>query len=79
MKTAVSVPDAIFKQAERLAKRTRMSRSRLFSEALREYVARHAPEEVTEAMDRVCTELGDEAADEFTAAAACRTLERSEW
>ncbi|CBE68538.1 MAG: ribbon-helix-helix protein, CopG family [Candidatus Methylomirabilis oxygeniifera] len=79
MKTAVSVPDEIFKRAERLAKRARMSRSRLFSEALREYVARHAPEEVTEAMDRVCVELGDATADEFTAAAARQTLERSEW
>ncbi len=79
MKTAVSVPDEIFKRAEKLAKRVRMSRSRLFSEALREYVARHAPEEVTEAMDRACAELGDAAADEFTAAAARKTLERSEW
>lgn len=79
MKTAVSVPDEIFEQAERLAKRARMSRSRLFSEALREYVARHAPEEVTEAMNHVCAELGDAAADEFTAAATRRTLERSEW
>ncbi len=35
-----------------------MSRSRLFSEALREYVVRHAPEEVTEAMDRAYAELG---------------------
>lgn len=79
MKTAVSVPDEIFKQAERLAKRARMSRSRLFSEALREYVARHTPEEVTEAMDRICAELGEGVADEFTAAAARRILERSEW
>ncbi|MBZ0169428.1 Antitoxin MazE6 [Candidatus Methylomirabilis lanthanidiphila] len=79
MKTAVSVPDEIFKQAERLAKRARMSRSRLFSEALREYVARHAPEEVTEAMDRVCGELGEAATDEFTVEAGRQILAHSEW
>ncbi|PWB81324.1 MAG: hypothetical protein C3F08_02335 [Candidatus Methylomirabilota bacterium] len=79
MKTAVSVPDEIFKQAERLAKRAHMSRSRMFSEALREYVARHTPEEVTEAMDRVCAELGEGAADEFAVAASRETLERNEW
>jgi metal-responsive CopG/Arc/MetJ family transcriptional regulator len=79
MKTAISVPDEIFKQAERLAKRARVSRSRLFSEALREYVARHAPEEVTEAMNRVCAALGEAAVDEFAAAATRQTLRRSEW
>lgn len=78
MKTAISIPDDVFKQAERLARRTKKSRSRLFSEALREYVARHSPEEVTEAMNRVCDEVGD-TKDEFVAAAARRTLERTEW
>lgn len=78
MKTAVSVPDDLFKEAERLARRTKKSRSQLFSEALKEYVARHAPEEVTETMNRVCEEVGA-AEDEFVAAAARRVLERSEW
>ena len=78
MKTAVSIPDEVFAQAETLARRTRTSRSRLFSNALREYVARHAPDEVTEAMDRVCAEVGDQR-DTFVAAAARRALERSEW
>ncbi|MEO5894216.1 MAG: ribbon-helix-helix protein, CopG family, partial [Vicinamibacterales bacterium] len=54
MKTAVSVPDDVFEKVERLARRAKRSRSEVFSAALREYVARHAPDEVTEAMDRVC-------------------------
>ena len=78
MKTAVSIPDDVFERAERLARRARQSRSEVFSRALREYVARHAPDEVTEAMDRVCAEVGNQR-DEFVAAAARRTLERSEW
>jgi metal-responsive CopG/Arc/MetJ family transcriptional regulator len=78
MKTAVSIPDDVFEGAERLARRTKKSRSRLFSDALKEYVARHAPEEVTEAMDRVCAELGH-LKDEFVASAAHHMLKRNEW
>ena len=78
MKTAVSIPDDVFKRAERLARRTKKSRSQLFSDALQEYVARHAPDDVTEAMDRVCLEVGQQE-DPFVSAAARRTLERSEW
>ena len=78
MKTAVSIPDDIFEGAERLARRTKKSRSRLFSDAVREYVARHAPDEVTEAMNRACAELGN-SSDEFVSSAARRILERTEW
>jgi len=78
MKTAVSIPDDIFEGAERLARRTRRSRSRLFSDALREYLARHAADQVTETMDRVCAELGA-TKDAFVSAATRRILERSEW
>ena len=78
MKTAISIPDALFKDAERLAKRTRKSRSKLFSEAIREYLARHAPDEITEAMNRVCEEIGD-TSDPFVSAAARRILERTKW
>jgi metal-responsive CopG/Arc/MetJ family transcriptional regulator len=78
MKTAVSIPDDVFEKAERLAQRGRRSRSDVFSAALREYVARHAPDEVTEAMDRVCEQI-DETVDPFVAAAGRRGLERTEW
>ena len=78
MKTAVSIPDDVFDGAERLARRTKKSRSQLFSDAVKEYVARHAPEDVTDAMDRVCDELGNPI-NEFVAAAAHRILARSEW
>ena len=78
MKTAVSIPEDIFERAERLARRSKKSRSRLFSDALREYVARHAADEVTEAMNWVCGEVGD-SKDPFVSTAARRILERSEW
>jgi metal-responsive CopG/Arc/MetJ family transcriptional regulator len=78
MKTAVSIPDNVFNKAERLARRMKKSRSELFSNALAEYVARHAPDHVTETMDQVCAEIGLEA-DPFVSAVSRRVLERSEW
>jgi metal-responsive CopG/Arc/MetJ family transcriptional regulator len=78
MKIAISIPDELFEGAERLARRTKKSRSRLYGEALKEYLARHAPDEVTEAMNRACAEVG-EARDPFVSTAARRMLERSEW
>lgn len=78
MKTAVSISDEVFEGAERLARRTKKSRSRLYGDALKEYLARHAPDEVTEAMNRACAEVG-EARDPFVSAAARRMLERSAW
>ncbi len=74
----ISIPDDIFERADRLARRTRISRSQLFSDAVREYLVRHAPEYVTDAMDRVCGDLG-QPKDEFVSSAARRVLERSEW
>lgn len=78
MKTAVSIPDEVFEKAERLARRMKKSRSQLFSHALAEYVARHAPDQVTESMNQVCSEIGPEP-DTFVAAASRRLLARSEW
>ena len=78
MKTAVSIPDEVFEKAELLARRMRKSRSQLFANALSEYVARHAPDHVTEKMDQVCAEVGSEP-DPFVSAASRRVLERSEW
>jgi metal-responsive CopG/Arc/MetJ family transcriptional regulator len=78
MKTAVSIPDDVFKKAERLAKRANRSRSEVFAAALREYVARHSPDEVTDAMNRVCSELGGQH-NEFVEAAGRRLLQKTEW
>jgi metal-responsive CopG/Arc/MetJ family transcriptional regulator len=78
MKTAISLPDDIFRDAEKHARRTKKSRSQLYSDAISEYLARHAPDEVTEAMNRV-VDLLDEPTDPFVSAAARRILERNEW
>jgi metal-responsive CopG/Arc/MetJ family transcriptional regulator len=78
MKTAVSIPDDVFEEAERLAADLQTSRSGLYSRALQEYVARHAPDRLTEAMNRVIDEVGNDI-DEFSQRAARRVLEQVEW
>lgn len=78
MKTAISIPADLFKGAERLARRTRKSRSKLFCDAVREYLARHSPEEITEAMNKACAAVG-EGQDPFVTAASQRILEQIEW
>lgn len=53
MKTAISVPDTLFAAAERLAKRLRISRSRLYAEALSRFVEVHNGTSITEALNRI--------------------------
>jgi mRNA interferase MazF len=77
MKTAVSIPDDIFELAEALAHREKRSRSDVYARALSEYVARHAPDSVTEAMDRVLDTVSAPA-ERFISKSARRTLARSE-
>jgi metal-responsive CopG/Arc/MetJ family transcriptional regulator len=78
MKTTVSIPDDVFEEAERLAAELETSRSQLYSCALQEFVARHAPDRLTEAMNRVVAGVGTEV-DEFSQRAARRVLEQVEW
>jgi metal-responsive CopG/Arc/MetJ family transcriptional regulator len=78
MKTAVSIPDDVFADAEQLARALKKSRSQLYSHALKEYVARHAADQVTETLDRVC-EDSPPAGSDFARAAVRRTLRRSQW
>ena len=78
MRTTVSIPDDIFARAERLASQGRWSRSEVYTAALDEYLARHAQDEVTDATNRVCGEVGGDD-DAFLAAAGRRVLADTEW
>jgi predicted transcriptional regulator len=78
MKTAVSVPDAVFERAEKLARRMRKSRSRFYSDALLEYVARHDPATVTAALDALY-EGEDVGPDPFVRESARRVLRSTDW
>jgi predicted transcriptional regulator len=78
MKTAVSIPDELFRRADELASRLGKSRSEIYREALADYVARRDPGAVTRALDELAAELAAED-DAFVTEAARQTLDRSEW
>ena len=78
MKTAVSIPDDLFRQADELARRLGKSRSEVYREALADYVSRRETGAVTRALDELADELAGDGG-KFAAEAARRTLERSEW
>jgi len=78
MKTAVSIPDDVFADAERLASRLQISRSKMYARALAEFVARHDDDRVTALMDQAVGEAGGEDAT-FLQAAAQQTGHRAEW
>ena len=56
MKTAVSIPDSIFRAADSLAKQLGMSRSELFARAVEAYIEAHKHGGLIEALDAVYTE-----------------------
>ena len=78
MKTAVSIPDQVFEEAERLAHRLQTSRSALYARALAEYIARHDTERLADLMNEALDDLGI-ADDGFATAAALRTLHETDW
>jgi hypothetical protein len=78
MKTAISLPDDVFGEAEGLAAQLRISRSELYGRALKEFLARHAPNQVTQALDTLCDDL-DTRPDGFVVRSARRVLGDSKW
>lgn len=53
MKTAVSVPDELFRTADEAARDLRMSRSQLYATALAEFLERRDAAAITAQLDRV--------------------------
>jgi metal-responsive CopG/Arc/MetJ family transcriptional regulator len=53
MKTAVSLPEDLFLQAEATAKKLRVSRSQLYATAIAEFLARNQSDRVTERLNEV--------------------------
>jgi len=67
MKTAISIPDPLFRKADDLAKHLEISRSELYARAVEEYLAEHRADRVREALDAV---YGDESSEIDSALAA---------
>jgi metal-responsive CopG/Arc/MetJ family transcriptional regulator len=78
MKTAVSIPDAIFQEADELAQRRGVSRSQLYATALERYLESERSADVTETLNRLLENEPPEP-DPFITRAAALTFKRTEW
>jgi len=78
MKTAISIPDPLFKAAERAARRQKISRSRLYTKAIASYLQAHQEKGIKEALDAVYANE-DSGLDPDLAAAAYHVFAREKW
>jgi hypothetical protein len=76
MKTAISIPDDVFRRAERLAKQRKISRSQLYTAALEQLLDAEPKDDVTRAYDSA---FSDDEPDAFIRAAGRRALANVEW
>ena len=78
VKPGPAIPKALKAKVARVARRLRKAPRLVLRDAIDEYVARHDPEAVTRAMNRVA-ELVDTRSEPGVAGAARRILENTEW
>ncbi len=78
MKVAVSIPEPIFKAAEREAKLRKWSRSRLYAEALRALLRKQEADQVREKLNEVYR-TEDSRIPEHEERAQFENLEPEEW
>ncbi len=78
MKTAISLPNELFEEAEAAAKELGLSRSKLMQTALEEFLKRRRDERVTAALNRSLAKHPDEV-DPFLQQLAIEAMMRTEW
>jgi predicted transcriptional regulator len=78
MKTAVSVPDELFRQAEIAARRLRVSRSQLYATAVAEFLDRQRKSAVTERLNEIYSRQPAKV-DAALHRAQLKTLEKDSW
>jgi len=57
MKTAISLPDTLYEDAEKTAKSMGISRSQLFAKALEEFLNHHKKESITEKYNEIYSQI----------------------
>ncbi len=78
MKTAISIPDKVFRSADALAKRLGISRSELYATAVNEYLSKHRSRQVTARLDAVYAEEDSSLAGGLTDIQA-NSVTREDW
>ncbi len=78
MKTAISLPDPLFAEAEQIAKRLRISRSKLYATALAQFLKQHSARGVTERLNAVYAKEKSQL-DPVLHSLQLRSLPREDW
>ena len=78
MKTAISLPDPIFEEAEALAQQLGMSRSELYTKALKAYLRRHNREQILSKLNEVYSKESSDL-DTVMATMQLMSLPREDW
>ena len=78
MKTAISLPDDLFIEAEKIQKRKRVSRSELYAMAIRWFVQQENMSGITEQLNNVYG-VNSEGVDSQMMAAQLEVIGRDEW
>jgi metal-responsive CopG/Arc/MetJ family transcriptional regulator len=78
MKTAISIPDSLFEQAEVAAKELSISRSEFYARAVEAFLRAREQSDVTESLNRVYSTESSEL-DEAWAETQFNSIPREEW
>jgi metal-responsive CopG/Arc/MetJ family transcriptional regulator len=78
MKTAVSVPDNLFRQADSAARRLGVSRSELYSKAIEEFLRKQSSKAITERLNEVYSRQTAKV-DPVLHRAQVRSLKKENW
>ncbi len=78
MKTAISLPDSVFEEAEALAKQLGLSRSELYTKALQAYLRKYNRNQILNKLNQVYSEESSEL-DPLLAKMQFMSLPREDW
>lgn len=78
MKTAISIPDNLFAEAEQMARQLGMSRSELYARAVEAYLEEHRDETITDILNQLYT-VEESSLDPFLQQLQVVSLTQDEW
>jgi metal-responsive CopG/Arc/MetJ family transcriptional regulator len=78
MKVAISIPDPVFRAAERVSRRMRVSRSRFYARAVEAYVRAQSDDDITQQLNKVYSQHSSKL-DPLLEAATLEVLRRDRW
>ncbi|MBA3631677.1 MAG: hypothetical protein H0W58_02515 [Acidobacteria bacterium] len=78
MKTAISVSDEVFELSEKLAKKLKVSRSRVFAMGVEKLAEEYEDEEIITNINKVCAKV-DTSVDPVLFRMAMLSLPKDEW